>query len=161
VVDLVLEQVRQQALARVDLRGVAQYRHGPRQVRVAQAAAMGDQAQVRRALRRMQGRAIGERFIVFKEDVAVGMRCFAAQLAFERIEIKPVACEDVVQGELDGGEKTDARGLEFGLGQLSASLQQTVVGPAVVIRLAGEVVRKWIVHDGSLVEQGRGHSMPL
>ena len=109
----------------------------------------------------MQGRAVGKWLVRFKEDIAVGMGRRAAQLAFERVEIKPVARQYVVQGELDGGEKADARGLELGLGQLPARFQQAVVGPGVVVRLAGDVVREWIVHDGSLVEQGKVYVVPL
>src|SRR3569832_2203191 len=127
MMDLVLEQVHQQAVAALVLYPcVAIDPDDIGEARRCLCLAERDQAPVHRGLRRLQLRKRWKRQLVLP-----GTR--SEPSAFQRIDIEQVDDVEVVERALQAGEEAGARGREFSLSQVFSGREQAVVGPGVVV----------------------------
>src|SRR5471030_304503 len=113
-------------------------------------SAVVDEPPIRQPLLALQVGAGIEGFFRIEERHDFGMRRVVALLAFERIDVKPVDGQIVVERCLDRRKEAGSRRDEIGLGKQSASLQQAMIRPRAVIGHAQEMAGKQVGHIFSL-----------
>ncbi|MNF76109.1 hypothetical protein D3C84_582110 [compost metagenome] len=89
------------------------------------------------------------------------MRNIATQLPFQRIHVKPVAGQDVVEGRTQAGEETDARRSQLLCAQLAPGLGQSMIGPGVLISHGQQMVGQGLIHVRGSLGSSVGETLQL
>jgi hypothetical protein len=128
VMDLVLEQVQQKAIRTLRLHARASVHvNDAIGAGIVECLAPADQSAINRCLR-------GPKLRHGRTRYRIRPRGGAERAAFQRIDIKPIDNQDMVQRRLDRREKAGLRSFELRLRQPGAGCEQAMVRPGVVVR---------------------------